>query len=335
MRTVSFPALDGYWTPVTAATNLKRGKLLSLVLDDVPIVMFRDGSGRARVLVDRCPHRSIKLSVGSLPGDGTIQCAFHGWRFDGLGACRHVPLNPEAKLSAVRAHPLACEEREGLVWLYAGDAESAPPLAMPAPLGEGWFGSVVERDWPVHWSRGVQTALDVAHIPFVHPRSIGAAFGRALGKMPEARLGHRLQERPNGGFHMDWWIETAPGEVPPDIGWVAFHPPHAMSLGIPQKNPDRKSLLIIWTVPLADSTSRNIVVARRNFGQFNPVLRIFDLLTPVILAEDKRNMVTGWPSEVPVDGSEVSMPSDAPSIAFQRWYRAWSAAREGTSKAPA
>lgn len=140
--------------------------------------------------------------------------------------------------------------------------------------------------------------------------------------MPNAQLGHKLEQRPDGGFHMDWWVETGPGVASPDVGWVAFHPPHAMSLGIPQKRPGRKSLLFIWVVPLSENTSRNIVVARRNFGKFSLLPRIYDLLTPVILAEDRRNKITCWPSEVPA-GGEVSMPSDAPSIAFQRWYRGW------------
>jgi phenylpropionate dioxygenase-like ring-hydroxylating dioxygenase large terminal subunit len=323
MRTVTFPTLDGHWTPITAGTKLKPGKLLPLVLDGVPIVAFRDRLGRAQALIDRCPHRSIKLSIGKLTKDDTIQCAFHGWRFDGTGACLAIPLNPDAKLSPVRAQALACEEAEGLLWIYAGVAEQAPPLAMPAPLGQGWFGSVVERDWPVHWSRSVQTSLDIAHIPFVHLRSIGAAFGRALGKMPNAQLGHRLDQHADGGFRLDWWVEMRGRETPPDIGWVAFHPPHAMSLGIPQKKPGREALLIIYAVPLAEGQCRNIVIARRNFGKNAILPRIFDLLTPIILGEDKRNLSTAWPGEVPIAGEEVSVPSDVPSIAFQKWYASW------------
>jgi hypothetical protein len=144
--------------------------------------------------------------------------------------------------------------------------------------------------------------------------------------MPDARLGHKLEQRPNGGFRMDWWIETGTGNSSPDVGWVEFHPPHAMSLGIPQERPERQSLLFIWVVPLSENTSRNIVVVRRNFGRYSLIPRIYDLLTPMILTEDRRIQITCWPSEVP-SGGEVSMPSDAPSIAFQRWYRSWVAAR--------
>ncbi|MGK3899607.1 hypothetical protein ABI062_15115, partial [Enterococcus faecium] len=51
--------------------------------------------------------------------------------------------------------------------------------------------------------------------------------------------------------------------------------------------------------------------------------RLFDAFTPMIFREDERNMTTAWPSEVPTTGEEVSMPSDAPSLQFQKWYRAW------------
>lgn len=320
MRTLEFPTFGGLWTPIAASGDLKR-KPLGLTLDDVPVVLFRDAAGRAQALVDRCPHRSVKLSIGQVEGD-TLRCSFHGWRFSGDGGCRHIPLNPDAKLSVVRAQPLACEECEGLLWLYAGEAASPPPLIMPFPMGEpGWFGSVTHRDWPVHWSRGVQTALDVAHVPFTHPNSIGTAFGRALGKTPDARLAHTMEPRSDGGFRMDWRIAAGPGAAAPDAGWVAFHPPNAMSLGIPQKKPGRVSLLVLWSVPLAAGASRTIVAARRNFGQTALVPRIYDLLTPVILGEDRRNIETAWPSEVPVRGDELSMPSDAPTVAFQRWYR--------------
>jgi hypothetical protein len=119
---------------------------------------------------------------------------------------------------------------------------------------------------------------------------------------------------------MTWKLVTRDARDAGDQGWVEFHPPNGMSLGVPQKRTDRRSLLHIWCTPLTATTSRMVVVSRRNFGRFAAVPRIYDLLTPVILGEDRRNMETVWPSEVP-DGGEVSMPSDAPTIAFQRYYR--------------
>ena len=323
MRIAEFPTYSGHWTPIAASKALKPGKPLAQTFDDVPVVLFRDQHGVAQALVDRCPHRSVKLSIGKLRQDGAIQCAFHGWSFGGDGACRTIPLNPQARLNAVCAQTVAVTERGGLIWLNgATDATAAPALTTPDTLdAPDWFGAIVVRDWDCHWSRAIQTMLDVAHIPFVHPRSIGVAFGRALGKAQDVQLAHDLVSDDHGGYRMTWKLVADDQSDAGDAGWLAFHPPNGMSLGIPQKDPARKSLLHIWCAPLTATTSRMIVVSRRNFGKYAVVPRLYDLLTPIILGEDRRNMVTVWPSEVPASG-EVSMPSDASTIAFQKYYRA-------------
>jgi len=110
------------------------------------------------------------------------------------------------------------------------------PLDAPPTLTEpGWFGTIVMRDWHANWSRSIQTMLDVAHIPFVHPKSIGTAFGRALGTAADARFAQDLVPDEHGGFRMDWGLVGRDGVEAGDGGWVAFHPPNGMSLGIPQK----------------------------------------------------------------------------------------------------
>jgi hypothetical protein len=162
--------------------------------------------------------------------------------------------------------------------------------------------------------------LDVAHIPYVHRRTIGFAFGRALGTAKQPRLETTLTEGAGESFHLDWQIQNDQG-APADAGWLEFLPPNGLTLPIPTQSSDQQSLLHIWCVPIAQNRSRMIVVSRRNFGRFNPVLSLFNLLTPLILREDQRIMDTASPSEVPPIGSEVFMPADAPTIAFCRYYQ--------------
>lgn len=47
------------------------------------LVVWRDGEGQWRVFDDACPHRKVALSEGRVEDDGTLACAYHGWRFDG------------------------------------------------------------------------------------------------------------------------------------------------------------------------------------------------------------------------------------------------------------
>lgn len=322
MRTELFPQFSQHWSPILASAALGFKKPLGVAFDGIPVVLFRDQKGVAQALVDRCPHRSVKLSLGRLRPDGHLQCAFHGWSFAGNGACQSIPLNPQAKLSAVCAQRVKVAEKGGLVWLNGSPDfdRDTTPLVPDALMKSDWFGNITVRDWNCHWSRALQTMLDVAHIPFVHPQSIGAAFGRALGKAGDATLSHQVLPGQQDGFRVEWKLASPGTATAGDKGWVEFHPPNGMSLGIPQKNPHHQSILFIWCVPIEKGRSRVIVVSRRNFGRYAPLPFLYNLLTPIILGEDRRNMETVWPSEIP-DKGEVSMPSDTPTIAFQNYYR--------------
>lgn len=56
------------------------------------LAIYRDLSGVARAVDDRCPHRRLPLSMGRLTEDGSIQCPYHGWSFDGAtGRCTAIP----------------------------------------------------------------------------------------------------------------------------------------------------------------------------------------------------------------------------------------------------
>jgi len=53
--------------------------------------------------------RLVPLSEGRIETDGTLQCAYHGWRFDAQGTCTTVPQaeDPDQNQKAA-AHPRAC-----------------------------------------------------------------------------------------------------------------------------------------------------------------------------------------------------------------------------------
>src|SRR5688572_2143212 len=94
-----------------------------------PLVLFRKEDGTPVILEDRCVHRRLPLSLGRLIGD-TLQCAYHGLRFDCDGACVHIPgqrsIPPTAR---VKSYPAV--ERYGWVYAWMGDPERADPGAIP------------------------------------------------------------------------------------------------------------------------------------------------------------------------------------------------------------
>ncbi|MBB2195947.1 MAG: Rieske 2Fe-2S domain-containing protein [Gluconacetobacter sp.] len=65
--------------------------------------------------VKRCPHRGVALSLGTV-SQGLIACAYHGWRLDGTGRCRHIPsLRPEQPVKTAPARTYPTTDRDGYV----------------------------------------------------------------------------------------------------------------------------------------------------------------------------------------------------------------------------
>ena len=75
------------WHPIARAAEVSELPRRFWQLD-VALVAFR-ANCEVVVLEDRCPHRRAPLSKGSVI-DGTIQCAYHGWRFDASGSCVEI-----------------------------------------------------------------------------------------------------------------------------------------------------------------------------------------------------------------------------------------------------
>ena len=54
-------------------------------------------------------HRLAPMSEGRIHSDGTLMCSYHGWRFQGDGACVDIPQSLDAKADAIaRASPRSC-----------------------------------------------------------------------------------------------------------------------------------------------------------------------------------------------------------------------------------
>lgn len=156
------------WYVGAAATQLGDAPL-AVMIHGQPIALFRGEDGIARAVRDRCPHRGVALSLGSVAGD-TIACAYHGWRFDGAGRCRHIPsLRPDQpiKTDAVRAYPTM--ERDGYVWLWMGAGDPPHP---PLPI-EGFDGHLwIQGATPLACEAilPIENNLDICHAAFTHPR---------------------------------------------------------------------------------------------------------------------------------------------------------------------
>lgn len=159
----------GAWSDEVGRTLLQRW------IVGRPVCFYRLQDGSVTAVEDRCPHRRYPLSLGRLDGD-VIECSYHGYRIDAGGVCVGVAEQPDTPKASVHRFPLV--ERDGIVWIWAGDAELADPELLP-DLGwlsdPGWThvkGLVPLRARHVLLAENL---LDLTHETFLHPTSIGNA----------------------------------------------------------------------------------------------------------------------------------------------------------------
>ena len=121
------PVLLNEWYIVASASELKEETLLAARLWDEDLVLWRNGSA-VMAWRDYCIHRGAKLSPGRVK-DGTLECPYHGWRYDQRGKCSLIPAHPEMKPPA-KARVLACCRtlchRTGDSWNALQQGSSAP-----------------------------------------------------------------------------------------------------------------------------------------------------------------------------------------------------------------
>ena len=87
------PAADGlhnYWY-IAATERAVRKKPQAVRLFGRHYAVFHQGGGRYAALLDCCPHRNVPLSIGKVNEKGCLQCAYHGWSFDGGGRLDSIP----------------------------------------------------------------------------------------------------------------------------------------------------------------------------------------------------------------------------------------------------
>jgi nitrite reductase/ring-hydroxylating ferredoxin subunit len=135
------------WWPVALSTDLGN-KPIAARLSDVNVALYRDGSGTARSVLDRCPHRRMPLSLGRITDDGLIQCGYHGWSFNGSGTCERIPnFRPGERPSGrITVDAFAIAERGDMILIHSGgDSAADLPTALGNRSGVAVSGTVEVR----------------------------------------------------------------------------------------------------------------------------------------------------------------------------------------------
>ncbi|KAK4850963.1 hypothetical protein QYF36_011356 [Acer negundo] len=83
------------WYPVMPVCELDKRVPLAKKILGLDVVVWWDKNESAwKVFDDTCPHRLAPLSQGRIDQWGRLQCAYHGWCFNGSGDCKFIPQAP-------------------------------------------------------------------------------------------------------------------------------------------------------------------------------------------------------------------------------------------------
>lgn len=168
----AFP-LDRWY--VAALSKEVKGEPLGKTLLNEPVVMFRTEDGKAHALEDRCCHRFLPLSSGTVESAG-LRCGYHGLLFNGEGKCIEIP-GQEKIPSRAKIHRYEVREQDDIVWIWFGTEMTSEPASEPPryPIhGDPRYyfdGDVYHYDAPYQLVH--DNLLDLSHLGYVHLKTIG------------------------------------------------------------------------------------------------------------------------------------------------------------------
>jgi nitrite reductase/ring-hydroxylating ferredoxin subunit len=168
-----FPIPNG-WFVVARADELAPGEVRSLFYFGRDLVLFRTADGTPRLVDAYCPHLGAHLGAGGRVVGSTLQCPFHGWRFDGAdGRCVEVPYDDVEfipRTAAVRTYPTL--ERNHMIWAWhhlTGGEPFYDVPEVPEFHDDAWSPVVVRQfDVATCCQDMAENNVDTPHFLFVH-----------------------------------------------------------------------------------------------------------------------------------------------------------------------
>ncbi|MGA5716531.1 Rieske 2Fe-2S domain-containing protein [Bacillus bombysepticus] len=193
-------------------------------------VLYRDKKGEVKGLSPYCPHRGADLSLGQVV-NGILVCPYHGWEFDGCGTCIRIPSQPNKPIPQF-AHTISypVKEKMGLIWVYPDNEETPPEWQTFHAMERIPFKlSFFHATWNAHFTRSIESVLDIAHLTYVHKKTIGRNIkAESTNYKLEGTLDHFLFS--NGDAYLEykfphqWMLHSGKQENESFIQYITFTP---------------------------------------------------------------------------------------------------------------
>jgi phenylpropionate dioxygenase-like ring-hydroxylating dioxygenase large terminal subunit len=299
------------------------------------LVLWRDSHGAVHAAADRCPHRGAALSMGRVQGD-TLECAYHGWRFDGTGRCVAVPALPQfTPPPEHRACAYSARVAYGLVWValradLAPEADVVEAGLLPAFAAEhdAQLRKVNCGPYEVHTSapRLIENFLDMSHFGFVHEGWLGSREHTAMAD-------YRVDATATGFIASDckaWQPQSsvhATGGAMVDYTYEVNAPYTCVLTKVPEASAVAvegfRESIALFVCPLSPETSRVwIRLAMKDFDSPDSRLQAFQ---DTIFGQDRPVLESQRPRLLPITPqapvTELHSAADRASAAYRRYLR--------------
>lgn len=210
--------LKNFWYIAAESRELKKNEPLARTLMNEWVVLYRDETGKAVALRDRCLHRGSQLSKGTVR-EGRLICGYHGWQYNGQGQVVKIPSEgPQTQTRERCAHRFAVIEQDDYIYVRLGEDKGLDirPFQMPCYKTKGYANIRLQNHFANNITNCAENFVDIPHTTFVHPNIFRVAKDEKFGAKVQRKDGsvfvRYTNEKKNFGV-FSWFLNPSGQEI--------------------------------------------------------------------------------------------------------------------------
>jgi phenylpropionate dioxygenase-like ring-hydroxylating dioxygenase large terminal subunit len=311
------PILCNDWYPLVRSSDLTPGTILRSRLLGTDLVLWRGQDTEAIAWEDRCPHRSVRLSKGTIHNN-TLICPYHGLAYNPAGQCVKVPAHPDyVPPKQASARSFAVQECYGVIFVSLGDPP-APPASFPE-WNDPTYRTYLSGGHYCRSSglRAIENFLDVAHFPFVHAGILGEPEQPVIDDYEVTSIDTGIYMK-----NIQVWQPDPDGTGQGSIATYDYWTVRPLTAALRKITTNGQTMVLLYTVtPVSEEECIGWVWGALNYAHH---LSVSDLKTfqDKVTLQDVENLESHNPKRLPLDlQAEFHLPSDRASLAYRKWLK--------------
>jgi len=189
------------WYVVAENDKIEKNVPTKIVLNNVPITIWKNNDNSYAAVHDICPHRGVSLSRGRVDTKtGCVVCPYHTFKYNSCGRMVQSPGQKNLRTSTTFSHKtdiVYYRIKEVNNWVYLYDKPLYDVFESP-PLHDVWFEPeafdqdyryiTLSKDFNVDARTVTENSLDILHISELHN------FGNPRDPLPKSDKTEKVGE---------------------------------------------------------------------------------------------------------------------------------------------